>query len=59
MPTFKVADLTEDLELLTQARDDASEILSADRRLTAPKHSALRRALAQRYADRISLIDVA
>ncbi|MCH7705286.1 MAG: ATP-dependent DNA helicase RecG, partial [Planctomycetes bacterium] len=43
MPTFKVADLVADVDLLEQARDDAADLLARDATLEAPEHAALKR----------------
>jgi ATP-dependent DNA helicase RecG len=59
LPTFKVADLVGDLDLLQQARDDAAAILREDSRLARPVHVALRHALIAGYGDALGLIDVA
>ena len=59
LPNFKVASLVGDIDLLTQARDDAGAILQEDPTLTLPVHQALRAALHRRHADALPLIDVA
>ena len=59
IPTFKVADLVADVDLLEHARDDAAEILRVDERLTRPEHTELQRALLTRYQGLLNLIDVA
>ncbi len=59
LPTFKVADLIADFDLLEQARDDAARILQDDGELSRPDHAALRDELALRYSDTAGLIDVA
>lgn len=59
MPTFKVADLIADFHLLEHARDDAADILGADAELRRPENARLRKAVVQRYADMLALIDVA
>jgi ATP-dependent DNA helicase RecG len=59
LPAFKVANLVDDLELLLQARDDAAEILRGDPELADPPHRALRAALAQRFGNKLRLVDVA
>ena len=58
LPTFKVADLIVDLNLLEQARDDAAAILSRDPRLLAGEHKLLRRAVARAYGETLKLMDV-
>jgi len=55
LPQFRVADLTRDLALLAEARDAASSIVDADPELAAPDVEPLRKALAARYGDRLTL----
>jgi ATP-dependent DNA helicase RecG len=59
IPTFQVADLLTDLDLLQMARDDAAALLRADERLRQPPHAALRTELLRRYGDTFRLVDVA
>jgi ATP-dependent DNA helicase RecG len=59
LPTFKVADLISDFDLLEQARDDAAEILRVDPDLVQPQYAQLKGAVARRYAGALGLIDVA
>ncbi len=59
LPAFKVADVINDLELLTQARDDAAAILRGDADLSTSQHTTLRRELLRRYGRALNLIDVA
>jgi len=59
LPTFRVADLVADLELLEQARDDAADLLRTDGALTRSEHAGLRQALAESYGGVLKLIDVA
>ena len=58
-PELKVANLIEDTELLTQARDDAADIVARDGRLLEPAHQALRAELRRRFRDKVAFIDVA
>ena len=51
MPTFKVADLVADIDLLEQARDDAADLLAHDATLDAPEHAALKRWIIERDPD--------
>ena len=46
LPEFKLADVTAEIDLLQQAREDALAILAADNRLTRPEHRPLRAARA-------------
>lgn len=59
LPTFKVADLISDFDLLEQARDDAADILRDDPDLAGPQYAQLKGAAARRYAGALGLIDVA
>ena len=63
MPTvvkeFKVANLVSDLDLLTQARDDAQDVLKDDANLRDARHAPLRRELMRRYGSVMGLAEVA
>ncbi len=59
LPTFKVANLIDDLDLLQQARDDAATIIQTDPKLSQPCHTALRAALIAAHGHNIRLFDVA
>jgi len=58
MPPLRVAQIPEDLDLLTLARVDAQKIISADWLLNEPKHELLRKVLLQQYGQALGLIDV-
>ncbi len=58
VPTFKIADLVMDLDLLTQARDDAAAVLKGDEHLARPEHRPLQDALTKKYGRILALIDV-
>jgi ATP-dependent DNA helicase RecG len=55
LPEFKLADITSELELLHQAREDALEILAADPRLREPHNRALRDAVITKFKDTLPL----
>ncbi|MCK6455382.1 MAG: ATP-dependent DNA helicase RecG [Phycisphaerae bacterium] len=55
LPEFRFTDLAADGEVLRLARRDAVHILRADPDLSASEHDALRRALAQRFKDRLAM----
>ncbi len=57
--SLQIADLFKDAELLSCARADADEILSADAKLLAPEHALLRRRLLGLYQSRWNWIDLA
>jgi len=59
IPTFKVADLVHDIDLLEWARDDAAAILRSDPNLRARRHTALRQAVLARYGATMGFMDVA
>ena len=58
LPEFKLADVTNEMELLQQAKDDALALLSADPRLTAPVHRHLRQALVQQIGETMALAQI-
>jgi hypothetical protein len=53
-----MADVTQELEMLHQAREDALEILAKDPRLAALERRALRGALIEQFGDSIPLASV-
>ncbi len=59
LPTFKVARLLEDIDLLQHARDDAADLVRSDPLLRKPQHQLLRRAVLDRFGETLALIDVA
>jgi ATP-dependent DNA helicase RecG len=50
-----VADLYRDEAILEEAREEAFAVVAADPQLARPEHVAAREALAERWADRLSL----
>jgi ATP-dependent DNA helicase RecG len=58
LPEFKMADVTQELEMLAQAREDALALLAEDPRLTLPKHKALRQALISQFGETLPLASV-
>lgn len=58
LPEFKLADLSSELELLQQARDDALAMLSADPHLADPSLAPLRSALKEQFADTLPLAQI-
>jgi len=58
LPEFKLADITQEMELLRVAKEDALELLSRDADLSAPQHGALRRRLARQFGDGMFLAQV-
>ena len=59
LPQLRVADLTKDLRLLEEAREDAADLLRQDPLLKLAEHALLRQAVRQRYGGFIGLFDVA
>jgi ATP-dependent DNA helicase RecG len=55
---FAVADLYRDEAILEEAREEAFAIIEADPQLTRPEHVAAAEALAERWAERLSLAQV-
>jgi ATP-dependent DNA helicase RecG len=55
LPELKVADLSQELEMLKVARDDAMAILERDPELREPGHRAIRDELLRRFGDRLGL----
>ena len=58
LPAFKLADLSQEMTLLQQARDDAVALLDRDPKLTAPEHQFLRLALREHVGDDVALAQV-
>ena len=58
LPEFKLADVTNEMELLQQAKEDALALLADDPRLTKPVHRHLRIAISQQIGDTMSLAQI-
>ena len=58
LPEFRVADIVEDVHLLTRARDDAAAVIRDDPRLQKPDHAVLKSELRQRFRERLAFIDI-
>ena len=58
LPEFKLADLSKEMDLLQQAKDDAIAILQDDPALKAPHHEHLRAALRTQIGDSFSLAQI-
>jgi ATP-dependent DNA helicase RecG len=58
LPEFKLADVTNEMELLQQAKEDALALLAEDPRLTRPEHRVLRQALSKHVGDALSLAQI-
>jgi len=59
LPSFKVADLVRDIDVLELARDDAVDVLRRDPNLRAGEHAALRQTVVSKYGAMMGLVDVA
>lgn len=58
LPEFKLADITNEMTLLQQAKEDAMEILSRDPALRAAEHQHLRQALRAQIGDTLELAQI-
>ncbi len=58
LPEFKLADITNELPLLQQTREDAQALLADDPRLTNPAHAELRKALRVQIGDSLELVQI-
>jgi ATP-dependent DNA helicase RecG len=58
LPEFKLAEITSELPLLQQAREDAQALLTDDPRLMRPAHTDLRKALRAQIGDSLDLAQV-
>jgi ATP-dependent DNA helicase RecG len=58
LPEFKLADVTNEMELLQRAKEDALALLSSDPKLTTPDHRPLRAALAKQFAGTLDLAQI-
>ncbi len=58
LPAFKLADLSQEMTLLQQAKDDAVAILARDPDLRLPEHRHLRVALREHVGDDVGLAQV-
>jgi ATP-dependent DNA helicase RecG len=58
LPPLMIADLLRDIDLLTEARHDAQELVAADPGLAEEKHAKLRAMMLRRYGKALDLGDV-
>lgn len=58
LPEFKLADLTQEMDLLAEAKDDALALLAADPKLANPVHAALRAALRAQLGPDVELAQI-
>jgi len=55
LPEFKLAELTGEMAMLEQAREDALELLRDDPKLASEEHRALRATIARQFKDTLEL----
>ena len=58
MPDFRLANIISDVEIIQQAREAATQLVSADPHLQGEEHDALKRALRRFWGEKLSLIQV-
>jgi ATP-dependent DNA helicase RecG len=58
LPEFKLADITSEMGLLQEAKEDALALLEADPRLTNPEHRHLRSALVEQLGETLALAQI-
>jgi len=58
LPQFKLADITQEIELLHQAKDDALALIESDPNLRRPEHRTLRAAVARQFGENLFLAQV-
>ena len=58
LPQFRLADITQELELLHQAKEDALVILGADPNLAMPQNRVLRDAVVKQWGETLALAQV-
>jgi ATP-dependent DNA helicase RecG len=58
LPEFKLADITQEMQLLQQAKEDALALLRDDARLKRPEHAKLREALRAMFGESLPLAQV-
>ncbi len=56
IPEFKVANLSEDMDLLLQAREDAEKLVESDPELSS--HPVLLKEINRRYGERVNFVEV-
>jgi ATP-dependent DNA helicase RecG len=58
LPEFKLADITQEMQLLQQAKEDALGMLAEDSRLKKAEHARLRKQLAGMFGETLLLAQV-
>jgi ATP-dependent DNA helicase RecG len=59
LPDLKIANIIDDFELLTMARNHALVLVSHDPMLLEPQHRNIRSALIAKFGDSLGLVDIA
>jgi len=59
LPDLKIANIVADFDLLKLARKNAFDLANSDPMLTRPEHQNIRRALIEKFGDKLGLVDVA
>jgi len=59
LPDLKVANIIDDFDLLTYARENAFELVCQDPTLTKAEHKSIRQVLLAKFGDTLGLADVA
>jgi ATP-dependent DNA helicase RecG len=59
LPDLKLANIIDDYDLLVLARKHAFELVETDPKLTNPEHITIRKALLDKFADTLGLVDIA
>ena len=58
LPDLKIANIVDDFDLLTLARKNAFELATNDPALLNPEHKNIRKALVEKFGDKIGLADI-
>ena len=59
LPDLKIANIIDDFDLLVLARKNAFDLVKDDPMLTKPQHRNIRKALIEKFADKLGLVDIA
>ena len=59
LPDLKIANIIDDFDLLVLARKNAFDLVKDDPMLTKPEHRNIRKALIEKFADKLGLVDIA
>ena len=59
LPDLKIANIIEDFDLLRLARKNAFEMIACDPKLTQRRHGNIRKALLEKFAEKLGLVDIA